>query len=302
MVVVLLSPQLVGPATTNIIIQLVVFLLLGHLPCFLTGRMSYVDLAWPWGLVSLALPPLLGPAEGQGWADRRTLVALAYLVAGLRMGLGAVRLWREGHLEVEMPRYLYQRLRWAKEGITEPVSIRFKIEMQKEIFVQCVCNMGVLAYPLLLQGSGYLTGPLTPLEVVAWVLWLAALAMEHRADLQKKAFVRQCARDKVKNAICEVGLWRYSRHPNYFFEWMVWCCLVLSSLPSLLAFCQSPQETAFTKVGMCLGLCMVVHAMYSCLVYYTGAVPAEHYSVKKRPEYLAYQKRVNMFFPGPRKE
>ena len=34
---------------------------------------------------------------------------------------------------------------------------------------------------------------------------------------------------------------------------------------------------------MCLGLCMVVHAMYSCLVYYTGAVPAEHYSVKKRP-------------------
>ena len=90
-----------------------VFLLLGHLPCFLTGRMSYVDLAWPWGLVSLALPPLLGPAEGQGWADRRTLVALAYLVAGLRMGLGAVRLWREGHLEVEMPRYLYQRLRWT---------------------------------------------------------------------------------------------------------------------------------------------------------------------------------------------
>ena len=70
-------------------------------------------------------------------------------------------------------------------------------------------------------------------------------------------------------------------------------------------------------MGMCLGLCMVVHAMYSCLVYYTGAVPAEHYSVKKRPvragsatpmicgltqEYLAYQKRVNMFFPGPRKE
>ena len=37
------------------------------------------------------------------------------------------------------------------------------------------------------------------------------------------------------------------------------------------------------QVGMCLGLCMVVHAMYSCLVYYTGAVPAEHYSVKKRP-------------------
>jgi len=93
--------------------------------------------------------------------------------------------------------------------------------MQKEIFVQCMCNMGLLAVPLYLQAYSYLSSPLTSWEVVSWLLWLVSLGMEHRADLQKKAFVRQCLKDGVKGTVCEVGLWRYSRHPNYFFEWMV---------------------------------------------------------------------------------
>lgn len=42
--------------------------------------------------------------------------------------------------------------------------------------------------------------------------------------------------------------------------------------------------------------------MYSTMVHYTGAVPAEHFSRLKRPEYAAYQVRVNRFFPGPRHE
>merc|ERR1711971_986348 len=239
----LLSPQLSAAASLNAILQLVVFLLLAHVPALMTGRMSYVD--------------------------------LAYTFAGLRMGLGAVALWVKGHLDEEMPLYLYQRLRWAKKGVTEESSWMFCFEMQKEIFVQALCNMGILAIPLILQSQSYLKSPLTPLEIGAWLVWVLALLVEHKADLQKKAFIRQCAKDKVKDAVCEVGLWRYSRHPNYFCEWMV---------------------------GLSGGLLFVIHAMYQCLVNYTGAVPAEFYSIKKRPAYADYQRRVNMFFPGPRRE
>jgi len=82
----------------------------------------------------------------------------------------------------------------------------------------------------------------------------------------------------------------------------VWCSLVLASLPSLIAFIEADQETLVSKVGMSISLLLVVKAMYSCLVTYTGAVPAEHYSLQSRPDYANYQKRVNMFFPGPRKE
>jgi len=82
----------------------------------------------------------------------------------------------------------------------------------------------------------------------------------------------------------------------------VWCSLVVSSVPSLLAFLAAEQESLVTKVGLSGGLLFVVHAMYQCLVNYTGAVPAEFYSIKKRPAYADYQRRVNMFFPGPRRE
>jgi len=298
----LLSPQLSAAASINAILQLVVFLLLAHVPALMTGRMSYVDLAWPWGLVALGLQPLLSPTPDQAWLDRRTLVAAAYTFAGLRMGLGAVALWVKGHLNEEMPRYLYQRLRWAKKGVTEESSWMFCFEMQKEILVQALCNMGILAIPLMLQSQSYLKSPLTPLEIGAWIVWVVALLVEHKADLQKKAFVRQCVKDKVKDAVCEVGLWRYSRHPNYFCEWMVWCSLVVSSVPSLLALLAVEEENLITKVGLSGGLLFVIHAMYQCLVNYTGAVPAEFYSIKKRPAYADYQRRVNMFFPGPRRE
>ena len=52
--------------------------------------------------------------------DMRTLVVSgAYIMSGLRMGLGGVMLAVKGHLGQELPRYQYQRLRWAKKGVTE---------------------------------------------------------------------------------------------------------------------------------------------------------------------------------------
>lgn len=109
----LFSPQFSGPALLNACLQLVVFIALAHVPSLATGRMSYVDLAWPWGLVTLSLPPLLESfmAPDQSWLDRRRLAALAYFLAGLRMGMGALALLMKGHLKKEMTRYLYQRKR-----------------------------------------------------------------------------------------------------------------------------------------------------------------------------------------------
>ena len=88
----------------------------------------------------------------------------------------------------------------------------------------------------------------------------------------------------------------------------------------------SVELSLVVKTGLGLGLLQISSAMYNCLVYYTGgrmvmfimrmmvmmmmmmmimlmigAVPAEHYSSKKRPEYKRYQEEVNMFFPGWRK-
>ena len=59
--------------------------------------------------------------------------------------------------------------------------------------------------------------------------------MESIADLQKLAFLRDMKKKGESNRVCNVGLWRYRRHPNYFAEWMVWTALVVASIPSWLA-------------------------------------------------------------------
>ena len=52
------------------------------------------------------------------------------------------------------------------------------------------------------------------IEYFGWILWLSSIAFEHTADLQKKKFVRDCIKNKIKNAVCDVGLWRY----RYIFD------------------------------------------------------------------------------------
>ena len=301
----LASSQFSAPALTNLIIQPIWFLISVNIPALLTGRMSYVDIAWPWGLVMIGLVPIFHPNSNVSWSplNRATLISGAYLLAGLRMGLGAIRLLRQGHLNEEMTRYLYQRRRWAERGITDENSIRYKLEMQKEIFVQCIANTGVLVLPMMLQGFGYLRPdiPLTKIEIFGWLMWVGGLAFEHTGDIQKKRFVSKCKKDGIKGTVCNVGLWNYTRHPNYFGEWVVWTSLVVTSIPSLLQMWDSNEENVLTKVVLSFSLLMVSYSMYDCLVYYTGATPAEFYSVKSRPKYAEYQKSVNMFFPGPRK-
>ena len=315
----LMSNKMARPAFINAITQLAIFLPSANVPALITGRMSYVDIAWPWGLVALGLArKIAAVADGTSIAggggedaaspvpwylDRRNAIMAAYVAAGLRMGLGALALAAAGHLKSELPRYLFQRRRWAKRGIREGTP-RYVLEMQKEILVQAVANMGTLCVPLFLQSYSYCASArLAPAEMAGWALWLGALAFEHTADTQKLAFARRCKRDGVKKAVCTVGLWRYSRHPNYFGEWMVWCALVLTSLPSLRALWATRAEGALVKACCTAGLFSVPYAMYQCLVNYTGAVPAEFYSMQKRPGFKAYTEAVpNMFFPGPPKK
>jgi len=293
------SARFQGPAVLNGGLQLVVFICMANIPAFLTKRMSYVDVAWPWGLVTIGLLPLI---SGQTMDKRTILISGAYVFAGFRMALGASIFFFKGLLQKEFPRYLYLRQKWAEDGVTEEQTLNFHYKMQREIMVQCFANMGVLCMPMMIQGFGYNSGEISYLEIFGWVLWLCSFAFEHTADKQKKRFIADCAAKNIKGAVCDVGLWRYSRHPNYFGEWMVWNSLIITSIPSVLALWQSSEESLLIKGGLTFGLIQASMAMYACLVHYTGAVPAEYFTVQRRPEYKKYQKMVNMFVPGPRKE
>lgn len=220
---------------------------------------------------------------------------------------GALTMWSAGHMNREMPRYLFQRIRWKERGIVENTA-RYVLEMQKEVGMQGVMNAAVLCIPAFLQAND--KGPATVLEGSGYLLWLASLVFEHTADLQKLAFLQANKRNGgPRGAVCDVGLWSWTRHPNYFGEWMVWNALMLASVSSLQRFWKDQNgsgdaneneskkknnEDIWTKLGMTGAFLSVSYGMYVCLTWWTGAIPAEHFSLAKRPAFAEYMRRYRI--------
>ena len=275
-------------SSINGLTQLILFIIVVSIPAFITKRMSYVDIGWPWGLVCIGVLVLI---NGEGYWIRKYIISGMYLIAGLRMGIGAIILLKKGYLNKELSRYEYQRLRWKKSGYSN-----IDISLQYEIMIQCLANVTFLALPAIIQSYNP-QDFISPLEIFGYLLWLVFLIIEHLADLQKQSFLRKAFLENKKKQVCNVGLWKYSRHPNYFAEWMVWNCLIISSLPSLFYF-YSIEESKIIWIGLLISLIYISKIMYNTLVYYTGAIPSEYYSRQRRPNYSEIQKKTNMFFPG----
>ena len=286
----LVTEQFFALSLVNGVAQLVLFAFVVCLPTWRTGRMSYVDIGWPWGLTVIGI---LTWIYGEGDSLRVAIVSIAYIFAGSRMGLGAIKLLISGHLDKELPRYEFQKKRWSKAGKTNTA-----LAMQIEAIVQGVANAAFLAFPAFIIASNP-SEEISIFEIIGIVIWLASFIMESVADAQKLKFLRAMKKSGARNTVCNIGLWQYSRHPNYFSEWMVWNALVIVSIPSWLQLYSNMSVIIFVLLGV--GLLMTSRIMYVTLVTYTGAVPAEYYSAQKRPAYKDYQQTTNMFFPGPRK-
>ena len=277
-------------AVLNGLGQTVLFTLVVCIPIWRTGRMSYVDIGWPWGLVLLGIVSLV---YSEGYWLRSLIVSAVVILVGLRMGLGALKMWQLGLLKKEFPRYQYQRIVWEKEGKDNT-----GLALQVDAISQGLANASFLAFPVFIIASNNIEEFLL-LEIVGLVVWILAFAMESIADLQKVRFLQAMKKAGKQRQVCNIGLWKYCRHPNYFAEWMVWNGLVIAAIPSWLALRGSETEPVWYLLG--LGLLLASRFMYRTLVYITGAVPSEHFSAEKRPGYADYQKQTNRFFPGPSK-
>lgn len=272
----------------NGLLQVLLFVFVVCIPAWRTGRMSYVDIGWPWGLVVIGV---LAMIMGDGDSVRAAMVGGLYIFMGARMGGGALRLWSLGALEREFPRYQYQALRWERAG-----EKNIPVARQVEVLAQGFANASFLSFPALIIAVNP-APTISAIEFLGFGLAGAAFLLESLADMQKASFLARAKATGKRGRVCDVGVWRYSRHPNYFAEWMVWNGLILMALPSLPHLFET--ESLVVAALLTAGLLFASRLMYVTLVYYTGAKPAEFYSVQKRPEYKAYQRTTNMFFPWP---
>jgi steroid 5-alpha reductase family enzyme len=177
----LMTNSLATISFINGALQMLLFALVVCLPTWRTGRMSYVDIGWPWGLTLIGM---LTWIYSEGDTTRVALVSIAYIFAGSRMGLGAVKMWKMGLLKKEFPRYEYQKQRWIKAGKTNTA-----LAMQVDAILQGMANASFLAIPAFVIATNP-SASISPFEVIGILVWAGAFAMESIADMQKLAFLR----------------------------------------------------------------------------------------------------------------
>jgi steroid 5-alpha reductase family enzyme len=228
-----------------------------------------VDIAWSYAFGALAAFYAL---FGAGWAVRRALIAAMVVVWSGRLGTHlAIRVAK--HHPHEDTRYAQLRRDWAGN---------FNTKMFGFFQLQAVSVVLLGVAFLLITHNGF--PALHPLEIVGAALWLLAISGEALADAQLAAFKRDPAN---RGQVCDRGLWRYSRHPNYFFEWLIWVAYFVFALGS---------PWGWVAIAGPAG-------MLYLLLRVTGIPMTEEQSLRSKGDaYRRYQDVTSAFVPLPRRK
>ena len=224
-----------------------------------TKDATSVDVAWSLGLGFLSLFYLRFAAGDQ---VRAIVVAIIAAIWALRLATFLLRDRVFGR-DVEDGRYKYLRGYWGKRA---PVGFFF--------FYQAQALFAVLfSVPIFAAMQG---GSLTPLAWCGVLVWAVAVAGETMADRQLARFR---ADSSNRGQVCERGFWKYSRHPNYFFEWLHWWAYVILGGGALLAW---------------LGPVVMLIFLFRL----TGIPYTEAQSLRSRGDaYRRYQRTTSIFIP-----
>jgi steroid 5-alpha reductase family enzyme len=243
------------------IIAVLMFILwLLHFPLH---NAAIADVGRAMGLVLLAMIYAL---HGAGYWRRTLILMPMVLVWGLRLGF--FLLFTRANSQPEDGRYAELRRKWGSNA-----GWKFLLFFE----VQAVL-CGVLSLPFLLAMHDPLKGLPEYEDWGAWI-WVVAFLGETIADAQLARFKRD---PKNKGRVCNVGLWRYSRHPNYFFEFFIWVSF------AMVACTAQYGGWAFVSPALMLFL----------LVFVTGIPATEAQALRsKGAAYKKYQESTSAFIP-----
>ena len=230
-----------------------------------------VDVAWSYAVGLLAI---LFCLTATGDPTRRWVVALFAGLWSLRLGTYV----------------LYRVLKFPEDGRYVTLKREAGEQAQKKllIFYQYQAFGAVLfSLPMLMGAQN--SADWGMLDWLGVSIWLVAAIGEAIAARQLANFRSQ---DSNRGAVGRVGLWKYSRHPNYFFEWLHWWAYV--------AFAWQIPWGGWQGWVSLLGPA----AMYYFINFVTGIPPTESQALQSRGDaYRQYQQSTSSFFPWlPKKE
>ncbi|MEV0740423.1 DUF1295 domain-containing protein [Streptomyces sp. NPDC050549] len=229
------------------------------------GLHRIVDIAWGIAFTAVAVASCAASA-GEGDPGRRYLVTALTALWGLRL---AGHIARRGRGHGEDPRY--DQLLGKAPGSRNLYALRMVYLLQGAL---------VWLVSLPVQAAQYVPGPLTAFAAAGTALVVLGVCFEAVGDAQLARFKADPAH---KGRIMDQGLWRYTRHPNYFGDFCVWWGLYLIA-------CDSAEVAALTVVSPLVMSCL--------LIWGSGKRLLERH-MAQRPGYAQYAARTSGFFPRP---
>lgn len=245
----------------------VVFMSVMFLAARKIGRYDLVDAAWGMSFISVALTSfLLQPGE---WLepDLQLLVTVLVIVWGGRLSWHILR--RIQRTTEEDPRYVELRKTW-RGNVAANIYIR--IYLLQAVLALLIC-VPVIHINLFADNG------ITPLAWVGVAVWAVGFFFEAVGDRQLRDFV---SRPANKGKIMDRGLWRYTRHPNYFGELTQWWGIFLMCL-----------TTPFGFVGI------IGPVLISYLILYVSGIPLNEKRFEGRPGWARYKARTSGLIPLP---
>lgn len=203
----------------------------------------------------------------EGYTNRKILFLSMLVIWSCRLGFYLAKRIASHHPK-EDTRYINLRADYKEN---------FKLRFLLFYFYQAV-SVSFLTLPFIFVFQNT-TPEISNLEWLGAALWGVAVFGEAIADYQMNAFRLNPANT---GKVCDIGLWKYSRHPNYFFESLIWWSYFIFMLatPGLIWSIYVPL------------------AMLFLLLKVTGVPPSETQSLKSRGEaYRRYQERTSVFIP-----
>ncbi len=237
-----------------------------------TKNSGWIDTTWTFGLGAVGCAGALSPWLFSGTLTaRQALVAALIVIWALRLGLHIAL--RTAGIKDD-PRYGKMAAAWGADASRQ---MFFLAQKQALVSIPLALSMVLAAWNPLLG--------LRAQDALGALVLIAAIAGESIADAQLRRFRADPAN---RGHVCDVGLWGWSRHPNYFFEWLGWLAYPLLAIDVGGAY---PWGFAALAGPVC---------MYWLLVHVSGIPPLEEHMLERRPdEFRAYQARTNAFFPAP---
>lgn len=232
-----------------------------------TGRHRGVDVAWGLAFTAVALSGF-ALSDGHGNPERRLLATVLVTVWGLRL---SGHIWWRARGAPEDPRYARMLAR-APEG---PARTRYAL---RTVYLLQAALVWFVSLPV--QAAQYLPHPPGALAWAGTALWAVGLFFETVGDRQLARFKADPAN---RGRIMDRGLWRYTRHPNYFGDACVWWGLFLLA--------------ADAPVGWAFVLSPVL--MTWLLAFGSGKPLLERQMGAQRPGWAEYIARTSGFVPLP---